>query len=176
MVKRSPFEALCELAAREHWCWKIICTTCGHMCFRYGFRELSRGKHPSSPGWLVSRHDPDLYSGGEPRELGPLPLLGGWSIESQRALASVLVNACLSDIRSEARFPDWLGYLGLGLFYCKDSERYDRLLTKQWAPQLLEMLPRHARSRSNLREILNDPKRFLTWSYLGIIESDLVGP
>ena len=35
-----PFLSLCRLASQENWCWKIICTTCGHMHFRYGFKEL----------------------------------------------------------------------------------------------------------------------------------------
>ena len=175
MIERNPFEALCLLAAQENWCWKIVCTTCGHMHFRYGFRELSRGKHPESSDWRVRKGDAAFPRGAEPSELGQLPSLGGWLIQDQRALASVLLTARLGNIRSEVRFPDWLGYLGLGLYYCERNEKLDRSLTKQWVPQLIEMLPQPSRCRSTFQEILNDPTRVLGWRDLEMVESNLIG-
>ena len=53
-TRRNPFEALCALASKEGWCWKLTCITCNHMYFRYGFMELARGKHPDGPDWIVS--------------------------------------------------------------------------------------------------------------------------
>ncbi|MDD3940441.1 MAG: hypothetical protein PHQ01_02615 [Candidatus Pacebacteria bacterium] len=37
-TRRNPFVALCEYASQNNnWCWKIICTTCGHSVFRVAF-------------------------------------------------------------------------------------------------------------------------------------------
>ena len=58
---RSAFDALCSIAAKENWCWKINCTTCGHMLFRYGLHELIRGKHPDAPEWIVSKSHPCVF-------------------------------------------------------------------------------------------------------------------
>ena len=159
------------LAAKESWCWKIVCTTCGHLYFRYAFRELVQGKHPQSADWRSGKaHHQELHD-----ELGSVPPLGGWPIPDQRALASVLAGARLKDIASRARFPDWLGYLGLALLYSEDVEREDRSLTKAWVPQLLEILPPQARSRPHLQGILDDPASVFTWRHLEEVESDLLG-
>jgi hypothetical protein len=52
---RNAFAALCALASTERWCWNINCTTCGHGCFRYGFYEISRGRHSDADGWLTRK-------------------------------------------------------------------------------------------------------------------------
>ena len=73
MVHRdNPFEALCSLASREHWCWKMFCTTCGHMLFRYAFRQLASGTSPDDEGWLV--HHPVVQSEYSLQGLGPRPI------------------------------------------------------------------------------------------------------
>ena len=45
-AKRDTFLALCELASKEDWCWKIPCTTCGSGYFipRLIFFHLCRDK------------------------------------------------------------------------------------------------------------------------------------
>ena len=169
-VNSNAFEALCDLASKEEWCWRFFCTTCGHMYFRYGFRELAHGKHPHSLDWRSGRvHHHDLH-----RDLGPMPPVGGWPISEQRAIAVVLAGASLKDIASHVRFPDWLGYLGWGLLCSESFERRERLVTKAWIPQLIEMLPEQTHSRATLQELLNDPAGVLTWRHLEGVESGLL--
>jgi len=57
-----------------------------------------------------------------------------WALRDQRpaAIADVLADASISQIASVCKLPDWLGYLGLGLFHTEAVERNDRKLTKAW--------------------------------------------
>jgi hypothetical protein len=172
---RNPFEALCDLAAREKWCWQIICTTCGHMHFRYSFLELCLGKHPDSPGWLAGRK-------GHPRLndlLGPMPPLAALPLDAQKRLTALLSGASLKAICSSALFPDWLGYLGLGLLYCADAERQNRKLTEAWTPQLSAMVRAAGQGcptmvDEELTGILADPLRRMTWRDLEGVEQALL--
>ena len=50
----NAFEEVCQLANKEHWCWNLFCTTCGHMHFRYALYEMTKGKSPISNDWVVS--------------------------------------------------------------------------------------------------------------------------
>ena len=54
-IGMNKFEELCELASRENWCWKLYCTTCGHMDFRYSFSELADGKSPGEREWQIHK-------------------------------------------------------------------------------------------------------------------------
>jgi hypothetical protein len=49
----NQFEELCKLASKENWCWNLVCTTCGHLHFKYSFLELASGKSPTDSNWLV---------------------------------------------------------------------------------------------------------------------------
>lgn len=162
---RNAFESLCELAGRNRWCWKLVCTTCGHMCFRCSFQELVRGKHPDSSDWQI-------YGPRDPRQ--PFPEWRDWPIEEQRVLSTILSQARLTTIASHARFPDWLGYLGLGLHYTVNVERKGYLLTRNWGPQLLDVLPQHSPMRARLAGTWNPPDGILTWQQLESIEFDLM--
>lgn len=165
------FDALCSLAAKENWCWKINCTTCGHMLFRYGLHELARGNHPNAPSWIVSQDHPVLHRGGQPKELGALPpRWTPWPLNDQRQLLQILSGACIRDIRSASRHPDWLGYLGLGLKYSEDAEEEERSVTKSWVPQLLSMYPSESAAASTLASILLDDNRALSWGKLEVLE------
>lgn len=169
MAQQNPFEALCELAARENWCWKISCSTCGHHYFRYGFRELALGGHPASPNWRTSQQAHHELEG----LLGPAPPLSGWPLSEQEPLLSVMSPASIKKIATTANFPDWLGYLGLGLWHTQEAERRVRSLTLSWAPQLAELLSRESQSRGLLEEIRISRSRTLRWNDLGKIEWEL---
>ena len=71
-----------------------------------------------------------------------------------------------SGLRAFAERPDWLGYLGLGLFHTEDVERNDRRLTKAWVPQLALLLREDASPRRSLRDILDNPAGVLRWEDL----------
>lgn len=168
---RNAFDALCSIAAKENWCWKINCTTCGHMLFRYGLHELVRGSHPDAPTWIVSQSHPVLHRGGQPKELGALPpRWTPWPLEEQRQLGQILSGARLLDIRAACRHPDWLGYLGLGLKYSEDAEQEGRRVTNAWLPQLRHMYPSESAAARSLTAILSDDRRVLSWGNLEALE------
>lgn len=73
------------------------------------------------------------------------------------------------------RFPDWLGYLGLGLFHTESTETIDRTLTKAWIPQFLRLLCDGVESRGSLQSILDSPVGVLRWQDLDRLESGLSG-
>ena len=150
---RNSFEALCTLASKEGWCWKIGCLTCAHMYFRYGFMELSRGKHPDVSNWIVSNSRRDELHA----KLGPVwNDSQGPSASEQYELIAILSDASLSKIAKRCRFPSWLGYLGLALNYTEKVEAQTRVLTKSWTPQLLDMLPKNADSMHLMKLCLFD--------------------
>lgn len=142
----NAFEALCALAAQEKWCWKLGCTTCGCMFFRHGLRELAAGRHPADEAWVT--HDGVDGRARPAGELPPFPL----AMDDQRAVVDVARTARLRTIASIAAFPDWLGYLGVILAFCRDSESESRALARSWLPQFVELLPDGSMLRNEFRE------------------------
>lgn len=171
--RRNAFVALCCLAAKEKWCWKLACTTCGHQYFRYGLREISRGAHPDSLDWKVTAEQPDQWQRNLMKLLGPIPPLGPWTEDEGRALLSVAVAANPSELAKQVAFPDWLGYFGLVLYYSETAERQDRTLTTTWVPQFLAMLPEGASARSGLQCTLASSWQTLSWRDLEHVEAGL---
>ena len=55
----------------------------------------------------------------------------------------------------------------------EDTEKATHFISQSWAPQLLDLLPRDATSRSFLRDFMNDPGKTLCWRMLGVFETDL---
>lgn len=169
---KNPFEALCVLAANERWCWKMYCGTCGHMIFRYGLWEIARGKHPNKSDWLVSKNRNDLGRGRPVKEIGPIPPFAPWPMDIQTALSDILSDADLKNIRYSCsfRFPDWLGYLGLGLHYSEDVEKIRRVISQSWIPQLIRFLPPDSLASNVLGNIVTSGDEVLTWPLLDLIE------
>ena len=168
MNERDPFLALCDLASRENWCWNIRCTTCGHMYFRFSFKELIARKHPDTDTWIVRQGNHHALN-----TIGPMPSLGGWPIDEQRALSQILIQADARMIHQTCRFPDWLGYLGLALAYTEDAEWKDRTITPVILPQLLSLVPEDALCVRFLTELLNTQDGHLRWRDLGAVESGI---
>ena len=139
------------------------------MLFRYGLHELLLGHHPDSPSWQVSDKHPVLCRGGQPTELGQLPpRWEPWPIAEQHKLLEVLAKADIHDIRRNCTYPDWLGYLGLGLKYTEDAERETRAITILWIPQLVE--ERYDdEAKQFLASILNS-QAVLTWQQIAVLE------
>jgi hypothetical protein len=168
---RNAFNALCLIAAKESWCWKINCTTCGHMFFRYGLHELARGNHPDESSWIVSKHHPVLKRGGQPSALGVLPpRWTPWPLDEQRQLAQILSGSCIREIKELGRHPDWLGYLGLGLKYSEDAEVESLSVTKSWVPQLVSLVRQDSSAARSLQSLASDGKTSLTWRNLEVLE------
>ncbi len=170
---KNAFEALCELASMERWCWRMDCPTCGHAYFRLGFREILRGNHPDQATWTVSGY---CLHGLMEFDMDQLPKIGGWPIPHQSYLSRILARASLQWIARNVRHPEWVGFLCLGLLYCEDTEREDRKLTRAWVPQLLEMLPAEAAGRQALEAMMHeDAQGVLLWQMLRELEDDLTG-
>ena len=168
---RNAFVALSELASRENWCWRIWCTTCGCMYFRYAFAELVAGKHPDSPDWFVyAKNHHQLTT-----HLGPLPFMDGpWDLQRQQALLEIVGNASMQDIHRSARFPDWLGYIGLVLHFCGSAESRSRTLTTSLCPQFLGMVDQGSVASDYLSRLRDSPQDVLAWRKLELIEQSMV--
>ena len=167
-MTQNAFEKICMRASSGRWCWNLWCTTCGHAAFKYAFFQLAAGTHPGSPEWV---------SPGNLREaskrLRVVSRLWLVSIEGQATLCEVLSAASVASISERCSFPDWLGYLGLGLFHTREHEVKTRTLTRAWLPQLLELLPTDSSSAQYFQEMLS-ADGLLRWSDLERIERDLL--
>ena len=134
-ILRNPFVALCEYASQNNWCWKLFCTTCGHGAFKVAFSKLIQDQHPDNDSfWPHGRSNSD-----------PLKELDNnndfWraaSIANQLKLASIVAGAKISDIQVVAKFPDWLGYIGLVINHCPDRNAR-KLFSDAFIPQFIEM-------------------------------------
>ena len=163
----NAFEMLCRQASRESWCWKLFCGTCGHYCFRYGFKELIEGKHPYSKSWVTRR---GIHPSSLPARLGPVPSAGNWPIDEQEILSNILSGARISEIASSCHYPSWLGYLGLGLYYTAEVEKKTRGLTRSWIPSICEMISHNESAKTHFDFIFLDQHKVLQWQDLGICE------
>jgi len=142
----NQFEELCSLASRENWCWKLFCTTCGGMHFRYAFSELALGKSPNDPDWIIHSNETrytDLI-GFPPIE---------FSAEQKQIIITICNNAILSKIAETSKFPDWLGYLGLVLENMYSSTNDYRNLSMNWSSQLLALLPENSSAANKLSAV-----------------------
>lgn len=128
----NPFEELCKLASEERWCWNMYCSTCGHMHFKLAFLALARGESPSDPSWKIHA---DSSSGS----LGEIPR--AFDDVQQETLCDICSKADLKVISESCSFPAWLGYLGLVLRYTPSSGPAFYKMHKDWAKQLLTMVP-----------------------------------
>lgn len=170
----NRFESLSRLAAREQWCWNLVCTTCGHMVFRWGLKALAKGLHPDKPEWPV-HWGPEQTSTRLASVNGPMPPPGGWPESEQRAIQEAVRGCRLELIAGESCFPDWLGHLGVLLRYTEDAERDNLLLTRELVPQLAGLVESGSSADTMLRQRL-DAKQPLRWSDLEVIERCYSGP
>ena len=141
-IKRNSFVALCDYASQNNWCWKLYCTTCGHGAFRVTFSRIARNEHPDDASFWpygMEMHPPplkesnvyaDFWTG---KEASP---------EIQMKLATIVAEAKLVDIQAVARFPDWLGYIGLVIGHCFCYEARNKI-SESFLPQFIEMLKDH---------------------------------
>lgn len=165
----NAFERLSLLAARERWCWNLCCTTCGHMVFRWALKALAKGLHPDHSEWPVywgAQRTSDTLAAMN----GPLPPAGGWPQAEQCAIQNASRGCILANVIREVPFPDWLGHLGVLLRYTEDAERNNLALTRELAPQLLELVERRSAAESMLRQRLED-REPLRWNDLELVES-----
>ncbi len=134
--RKNQFVALCDVATRNNWCWNLFCTTCGHGAFKVAFSKIIGGEHPGDDSfWLqgMSNSDP-LQEVDKYRDF-----CGEASVTSQIKLATIVAQSKLSEIQAVAKFPDWLGYIGLVIHHCSSREAR-KIISDSLLPQFIEML------------------------------------
>lgn len=145
----NAFDALCVLASAEGWCWKYPCSTCANMEFRYGYLELSQGKHPQDQNWIMTQDD---ITNGKVYEF-PYKFPFEYPLEDREAVLKICLESNLSVINDTCKFPDWLGYIGLILRYMdswrEPSKLYEKV-SEHWAKQLMEIIPKTSTAYSML--------------------------
>jgi len=154
------------MASRERWCWKIGCTTCGAMHFRYAMRELVLGRTPGSREWRTSKRRHRTLR----EEVGEMAGNEPWSEGEQFALLRVLGEARPRVIVESSRYPDGLGYLGLALYFVAEAEACDRALTRAWVPGLASLLTDASDERSQRSVLEMQERDVLTPAVMGRIE------
>lgn len=160
----NNFEALAVLASKEQWCWKLQCTTCGHMHFRYAFLELANGKSPEDKNWIIHGNKTDYKD-----ELGPLPRR--YTFPQKETVLSLCSSASLRTISDNCISPDWLGYLGLVLEHMRlETDPYKNLSTI-WADQLKGMVASESEIGKRLIEVASDGNSLLGLQDLERIEA-----
>lgn len=134
-ILRNPFVALCEYASLKDWCWKIHCTTCGHGAFKVAFSKIIHDQHPDDDSFWPhgkSNHallkEVDKYNDFWMRA----------DTINQLKLATTVAAAKISDIQAIAKFPDWLGYIGLVINHCSDYEAR-KIISDKLIPQFIVM-------------------------------------
>lgn len=168
--RRNPFVALCEVASKNRWCWKLFCTTCGHGAFRVSFSRIIRGQHPD---------DESFWPNGK-ENASPLKewaeyddFRGPASSESQIALARIVAGAALSDIQAVARFPDWLGYIGLILRHCSEFGA-QQIVSGALLPQFTGLVAKNNEAKTYFQAKQKDGRQ-LEISDLSLVESTMLG-
>jgi len=169
----NRFETLCKLATRERWCWKILCTTCGHHVFRWALKALARGLDPSASTWSV--HWGGAFTQQDLERLnGPLPPFYPWDIVEQERIQRSAVGCDIQSIASAAEFPDWLGYFGILLCYTEEVEERNRVLTAELVPQLRRCVASGSPAERMFEEITRSG-RTLRWPDLEVVEMSYDG-
>jgi len=135
------------------------------MHFRYAFIELANGKSPSGDDWLIQSLETDYSSllGDCPRD---------YTEEQKEAIALICTESSLTNISSSCKFPDWLGYLGLVLYFMKSESDAYKQLTKAWASQLLGMVSEYSMVTDELKDVVSG-RAELSLSHLEGCESEL---
>lgn len=174
-IKRNSFVALCDYASRNNWCWKLFCTTCGHGAFSISFSKIVNDKHPDDDSFWpygMKNHAP-LKEADEYRDFWRVDA----SIAMQIKLASIVAEAKVGDIQTVAKFPDWLGYIGLVINHCPRREAR-KIISESFLPQFIEMLKNNKEICEYLQE-KQTKQELLSINDLSRIESksvDLVTP
>lgn len=162
-----PFMSLCQLASREKWCWNITCSTCGHLHFRLGLMAIADGEHPMDAGWMIHK---DCRVDLQTESLAQLTQ----RLRRSRELHSLLAKVDVKQIAANCGYPDWLGYLGLGLYYTEEIEKQVRLLTRPWCEQLVTLVHHDSPASALLADLISDPDGQLQWSHLEVMETHVL--
>ena len=139
------------------------------MNFRYGFLDIAIGRHPLDADWLSGLRQRNKSTSLRRR----VQIFDYLTLGCQKNLSIILSDANIISISMSCKFPDWLGYLGLGLFHTETYEKTTRQITNSWILQLLQILPKMSYSHRMLQRIYYDESKVLSWRDLEDVEEDL---
>ena len=165
----NAFDAICVLASENNWCWKIPCGTCANYDFRYAFLQLADDRHPDNGNWLLTSYI-------KKHNIYQFPYR--YTDETKEAVLDICLESNLSYIHKNAKFPDWLGYLGvvmehLGTRYGGNKDLTYQL-SKYWANQLQELVPESSKASTHLK-YFEDYNCYLDFSILEACEKAISG-
>ena len=163
----NAFEALCNRASEERWCWKLYCTTCGTMHLRYSLQEISRGLSPENTDWIINSRETHYKD-----RLGAFPKT--YKPDVKENVLQICLNANVSLIAQSCAFPDWLGYLGFILEHMYSRSSTYKAVSDKWASELKNLVSESSRSYSRMSEIIENKEDVLTIHDLELIESDML--
>ena len=168
-ISRNQFVSLCDHTSLNNWCWNLFCTTCGHGAFKVAFSKLIQGQHPDDDSFWPngkSNSDPlkeaDNYS----------DFWSSATSANQIKLAKIVAEAKISDIKAVAKFPDWLGYIGLVINHCPDSNA-KKIISDSFVPQFIIMTEDNKELNDYFRKMQSN-NNFLSINDLTRIESGKV--
>ena len=165
----NQFVALCKIASQNDWCWKIFCTTCGHGEFKVAFSKIMRNQHPDDKTfWPYGKKNHPLS-----KEIDNYRDFFGYaSNTTQIRLANIIATAKVVDIQAVAKFPDWLGYIGLVIHHCQNRESRT-IISNAFLPQFIKMVKNDNEIRKYLQEKLLNHE-ILSINDLSRIENKIV--
>lgn len=134
------------------------------MAFRYALLQIAAGVQPNDTKWI----DP---TGRDVQSLGDMKSVTRAISESDELL-SILAETDLSDVAKRCKFPDFLGYLGVALFFTSPTEFQHGKLTEKWTPQLLRMVIRGGQGEEILQRRIAGGLTPLSWQDLEAVEKD----
>jgi hypothetical protein len=145
---RNPFVALCEVASQNNWCWNLNCTTCSHGAFKVAFSKLVRGENPDNESfWPKGKENHSPLS-----EMSKYyEFTRDTHVLNQTDLASIVAEAKILDIQSVAKFPNWLGYIGLVLHHCYRTEA-QKIISYSFLPQFIELMQKDTATCDYLKD------------------------
>ena len=146
--KLNSFQAICDIATEEQWCWNLGCGTCGHMNF------------VKSLLLLIDEKEPYPLHGKDCKEL-----LFSRADKLQEKVKDTNIDYFAKNYKS----PRFLAYLGLCLHYTRTYEIMNRKLTKLWVPQIIRIIVKNE-WKKYLQKIL-DEERVLNIKDLENIET-----
>jgi hypothetical protein len=151
---RLTLDDILEKAINNNWCWNITCTTCGHIEFYESLNELSN-----------SNHSITNIKQGRKR-------YGGLKAQAIDEVILQTQKLNLKNLSIKANFPDWLGYIGLILYYTSSNHPKFLSMSNHIINGLLEILPSNSRIRKLLQSKmeLEEP---LEISELELIEKEI---
>ena len=130
------FNELCKLSESEKWCYKIYCSTCGHMYYRYAFKEIVNGSRPSDPFWEASNDRSERLHSKYPSLVDDTEL----NFNDQLNLAKIVSKTDIRRLHKEISNSDtWLGALGLVLHKVYGNHEAIELITESLSPQFLKL-------------------------------------